>query len=103
VIGVVKEGYEREFMIAGLALRLDSLLVQWAELPEITARVAQQWDKQMNWLQYRWWLIGAAGILLLLGMMWFAFRGGQSTTGPCSQIVNQADKADIKCDFGTSK
>jgi Trypsin-like peptidase domain len=103
VIGVAVEGYKPERMIAGLAQRLDSLLAQWAELPEITARVAQQWDKQMNWLQYRWWLIGAAGILLLLGMMWFAFQGGQSTTGDCSQIVNQAGEVKIDCSFGTSK
>jgi len=103
VIGVAVEGYKPERMIAGLAQRLDSLLAHWVELPEITARVAQQWDKQMNWLQYRRWLIGAAGILLLLGVMWFAFQGGQSTRGPCSQIVNQAGKVEINCNFGTSK
>jgi hypothetical protein len=102
VIGVAVKGYtEPKRMIAGLAQQLDSLLVQWAELPEITARVAQQWDKQMNWLQYRWWLIGAAGILLLLGMIWFL--GGQSTTGDCSQIVNKAGEVKIDCSFGTSK
>jgi len=106
VIGVVKEGYEREFMIAGLALRLDSLLVQWAELPEITARVAQQWDKQMNWLQYRWWLIGAAGILLLLGMMWFSYppSGNQSTKGDCSPIVDKTTgNVSLDCAIGTSQ
>jgi len=101
VIGVAVEGYKPERMIAGLAQRLDSLLAQWAELPDITARVAQQWDRQMNWLQYRWWLIGAAGTLLLLGMIWFL--GGQSTTGDCSQIVNKAGEVKIDCSFGTSK
>jgi len=103
VIGVAVEGYKPERMIAGLAQWLDSLLAHWVELPDITARVAQQWDKQMNWLQYRWWLIGAAGILLLLGLMWFAFQGGQSTTGDCSQIVNKAGEVKIDCSFGTSK
>lgn len=103
VIGVAVEGYKPEIMIGGLARRLDSLLAQWAELPEITARVAQQWDRQMNWLNYRWWLIGAAGVLLLLGLMWFAFQGGQSTTGDCSQIINEAGKLEINCNFGTSK
>lgn len=116
VIGVAVEGYKPERMIAGLAQRLESLLAQWAELPEITARVAQQWDKQMpeitaqvtptrdkptDWLQYRWWFIGAAGILLLLGVIWFS--GRQSTTGDCSQIVNEAGKVEINCNFGTSK
>jgi len=103
VIGVAVEGYKPERMIAGLAQRLDSLLAQWAELPDITARVARHWDKQMNWLQYRWWLMGAAGVLLLLGVIWFAFQGGQSTTGDCSQIVNKAGEVKIDCSFGTSK
>jgi len=114
VIGVVVEGYKPERMIAGLAQRLDSLLAQWAELPDMTARVAQQWDKQMleinaqvtqdkpmNWLQYRWWFIGAAGILLLLGMIWLLSR--PSTTGDCSQVINDAGKVEINCNFGTSK
>jgi len=89
VIGVAVEGYKPERMIAGLAQRLDSLLAQWAELPEITARVAQQWDKQMleipaqvmqtrdkpiDWLQYRWWLIGAVAILLVSGLGYISIR-----------------------------
>jgi len=98
VIGVVKEGYERELMIAGLALRLDSLLAQWAELPEITARVAQQWDKQMNWLQYRWWLIGAAGILLLLGVIWF-ISGDDIKTGDggCGFVISGKVGGNVDC------
>jgi hypothetical protein len=97
-----------------LAQWLDSLLAQWAELPDITARVARQWDTQISeipaqvtpdkpidWLQYRWWLIGAAGILLLLGMIWLLSR--PTTTGDCSQIINEAGKVEINCNFGTSK
>ena len=83
VIGVAVEGYKPERMIVGLAQRLDSLLAQWAELPEITARVARQWDKQMQWLNYRWWLMGAAGVLLLLGMMWFV-RENDTIQGNCN-------------------
>ena len=121
VIGVAVEGYKPERMIAGLAQRLDSLLAQWAELPDITARVAQQWDKQMpeitaqvtptrdkpiDWLQYRWWLIGAAGILLLLGVIWFSYppSGNQSTKGDCSPIADKVTgNVSIDCAIGTSK
>jgi len=117
VIGVAVEGYKPERMIAGLAQRLDSLLAQWAELPEITARVAQQWDKQMleitaqvtptrdkpiDWLQYRWWLIGAAGILLLLGVMWFLSH--PRTTGDCSPTIDKTTgNVSLECNIGGSK
>lgn len=117
VIGVAMEGYtEPKRMIAGLAQRLDSLLTHWAELPEITARVAQQWDKQMSeitaqvtptrdkptdWLQYRWWL-GAAGILLLLGVIWFLSR--PTTTGDCSPTIDKTTgNVSLECNIGGSK
>ena len=109
VIGVAMEGYtEPKRMIAGLAQRLDSLLAQWAELPEITARVAQQWDKQMNWLQYRWWLMGAAGILLLLGVAWFISGNNEPKVnnlitnstgggGDCGFIISGKVGGNVEC------
>ena len=119
VIGVAVEGYKPERMIAGLAQRLDSLLAQWAELREITARVARQWDKQMSeipaqvtstwdkpigWLRYRWWFIGAVAILLLLEVIWFALQGGQSTVGDCSPIVDKTTgNVSLECNIGGFK
>lgn len=107
VIGVAVEGYKPERMIAGLAQRLDSLLAQWAELPDMTARVAQQWDKQMNWLQYRWWLIGAAGILLLLGMAWFVSGNNEpkvdnsitniTTNKECGFVISGKVGGNVEC------
>jgi len=110
VIGLLKSSaqvWDKYQRLSRMAYRKLDIRVaqQWdKQMSEITAQVTPTRDKPIDWLQYRWWLIGAAGILLLLGLIWFAFQGGQSTVGDCSPIVDKTTgNVSLECNLGGSK
>jgi len=72
---------------------------QWdKQMPEITAQVTPTRDKPIDWLQYRWWFIGAAGVLLLLGVIGFISSGNKNEThGDCGIIVSGKVGGNVEC------